>query len=102
MASITTGIQLADNFTAPLMNIINSVNIAVSAFDSMDQAMNSNVDTSSLEAARSELNQATLAAQNLNQVIQQTYDPIQNNTRGQEQFNQSLHNGINDCFGFSL
>lgn len=96
MASITTGIQLADNFTAPLMNIINSVNIAVSAFDSMDQAMNSNVDTSSLEAARSELNQATLAAQNLNQVIQQTYDPIQNNTRGQEQFNQSLHNGIND------
>ena len=96
MASITTGIQLADNFTAPLMNIINSVNIAVSAFDSMDQAMNSNVDTSSLEAARSELNQATMAAQNLNQVIQQTYDPIQNNTRGQEQFNQSLHNGIND------
>lgn len=96
MASITTGIQLADNFTAPLMNIINSVNIAVSAFDSMDQAMNSNVDTSSLEAARSELNQATMAAQNLNQVIQQTYDPIQNNTREQEQFNQSLRNGVND------
>lgn len=96
MASITTGIQLADNFTAPLMSIINSVNIAVSAFDSMDHAMNSNVDTSSLEAARSELSQATLAAQNLNQVIQQTYDPNQNNTRGQEQFNQSLHNGIND------
>lgn len=96
MASITTGIQLADNFTAPLMSIINSVNIAVSAFDSMDQAMNSNVDTSSLEAARSELNQATMAAQNLNQVIQQTYEPIQNNTKEQEQFNQSLHNGIND------
>lgn len=96
MASITTGIQLADNFTAPLMNIINSVNLAVSAFDSMDQAMNSNVDTSSLEAARSELNQATMAAQNLNQVIQQTYEPIQNNTKEQEQFNQSLHNGIND------
>lgn len=96
MASITTGIQLADNFTAPLMNIINSVNLAVSAFDSMDQAMNSNVDASSLEAARSELNQATMAAQNLNQVIQQTYEPIQNNTKEQEQFNQSLHNGIND------
>ena len=96
MASITTGIQLADNFTAPLMNIINYLNLAVSAFDSMDQAMNSNVDTSSLEAARSELNQATIAAQNLNQVIQQTYEPIQNNTKEQEQFNQSLHNGIND------
>lgn len=96
MASITTGIQLADNFTAPLMNIISSVNLAVTAFDTMDQAMSTNVDTSSLEAARSELNQASIAAQELNQTIQQTYDPIQNNVNKQEQFNQSLHNGINE------
>ena len=96
MASITTGIQLADNFTAPLMNIISSVNLAVSAFGTMDQAMSNNVDTSSLEAARTELNQASIAAQELNQTIQQTYDPIQNNVNKQEQFNQSLHNGINE------
>lgn len=96
MASITTGIQLVDNFTAPLMNIISSVNLAVSAFGTMDQAMSNNVDTSSLEAARTELNQASIAAQELNQTIQQTYDPIQNNVNKQEQFNQSLHNGINE------
>nr|DAJ73969.1 MAG TPA: Tail tape measure [Caudoviricetes sp.] len=96
MASITTGIQLADNFTAPLMNIISSVNLAVSAFGTMDQAMSSNVDTSSLEAARTELNQASIAAQELNQTIQQTYDPIQNNVNKQEQFNQSLHNGVSE------
>lgn len=96
MASITTGIQLADNFTAPLMNIISSVNLAVSAFGTMDQAMSSNVDTSSLEAARTELNQASIAAQELNQTIQQTYDPIQNNVSKQEQFNQSLHNGVSE------
>lgn len=96
MASITTGIQLADNFTAPLMNIISSVNLAVSAFGTMDQAMSSKVDTSSLEAARTELNQASIAAQELNQTIQQTYDPIQNNVNKQEQFNQSLHNGVSE------
>lgn len=96
MASITTGIQLADNFTAPLMNIISSVNLAVSAFGTMDQAMSSNVDTSSLEAARTELNQASIAAQELNQTIQQTYNPIQDNVNKQEQFNQSLHNGVSE------
>lgn len=96
MASITTGIQLADNFTAPLMNIINSVNLAVTAFGDMGQAMNSDIDTSSLEAARTQLNQAQIAAQQLNQTIQQTYDPIQENVDGQEQFNQSLNRGVND------
>nr|DAM62195.1 MAG TPA: Tail tape measure [Caudoviricetes sp.] len=96
MASITTGIQLADNFTAPLMNIINSVNLAVTAFGDMGQAMNSDIDTSSLEAARTQLNQAQIAAQELNQTIQQTYDPIQENVDGQEQFNQSLNRGVND------
>ena len=96
MASITTGIQLADNFTAPLMNIINSVNLAVTAFGDMGQAMNSDIDTSSLEAAKTQLNQAQIAAQELNQTIQQTYDPIQENVDGQEQFNQSLNRGVND------
>lgn len=94
MASITTGIQLADNFTAPLMNIISSVNLAVSAFGTMDQAMSNDVDTSSLEAARNELNQASLAAQELNQTIQQTYGPIQDNENEQNKFNQSIHNGV--------
>lgn len=96
MASITTGIQLADNFTAPLMNIINSVNLAVTAFGDMGQAMNSDIDTSSLEAAKTQLNQAQIAAQELNQTIQQTYDPIQENVDGQEQFNQLLNRGVND------
>lgn len=94
MASITTGIQLADNFTAPLMNIISSVNLAVSAFGTMDQAMSNDVDTSSLEAAQNELNQASLAAQELNQTIQQTYGPIQDNENEQNKFNQSIHNGV--------
>lgn len=47
MATITTGIQLADNFSAPLMHIISSVNMAISSIYDMDQAMNAGVNTAS-------------------------------------------------------
>ena len=63
MASIQTGIQLQDNFSNVIMGIINSVNLAVSAMDDMNQAMSTGVDTASIAAARNEINQATIAAQ---------------------------------------
>ena len=96
MASIMTGIQLADNFTAPLMSIINATNLAVAAFDDMNQAMNAGVDVASLDAARSELAQASVAAQQLNSSIQQIQNPIEQNAAGQEQFNASVRAGIGE------
>lgn len=93
MATITTGIQLADNFSAPLMHIISSVNMAISSIYDMDQAMNAGVNTASLEAARNEIAQATVAAEEFNQTMQQASSPINDNIRRQEQFNQSLQNG---------
>lgn len=76
MATITTGIQLADNFSAPLMHIISSVNMAISSIYDMDQAMNAGVNTASLEAARNEIAQATVAAEEFNQTMQQASSPI--------------------------
>lgn len=96
MAYITTGIQLADNFSAPLMHIISSVNMAISSIYDMNQAMNSGVDTTSLEAARNEIAQATVAAEEFNQTMQQASSPINDNIRSQEQFNQSLQNGASE------
>lgn len=96
MAYITTGIQLADNFSAPLMHIISSVNMAISSIYDMNQAMNSGVDTTSLEAARNEIAQATVAAEEFNQTMQQASSPINDNVRRQEQFNQSLQNGASE------
>lgn len=96
MAYITTGIQLADNFSAPLMHIISSVNMAISSIYDMNQAMNSGVDTTSLEAARNEIAQATVAAEEFNQTMQQASSPINDNIRRQEQFNQSLQNGASE------
>ncbi len=65
MATIQSQIELYDNFSAPLMQIIQSVNLGVSAMEDLRSGMNNPIDTSSLEAAREAANQATLAMQEL-------------------------------------
>lgn len=77
MASIQTGIQLADSFTAPLMNIISSVNLAVANIEDMNRALNAGIDTSSIEAARNELAQASAAAAELSESFQGITTPAQ-------------------------
>lgn len=96
MATITTGIQLADNFSAPLMHIVSTVNMTISAMNDMNQSMNAGVNTASLSAARNEIAQATVAAEEFNQTMQQASSPINDNIRRQEQFNQSLQNGASE------
>lgn len=96
MATITTGIQLADNFSAPLMHIVSAVNMTISAMNDMNQSMNAGVNTASLSAARNEIAQATVAAEEFNQTMQQASSLINDNIRRQEQFNQSLQNGASE------
>lgn len=67
MSSIQTGIELNDQFSGVLNNIISSVNLAVSAMYDMQQSMNADIDTSSIEGARDEINQATAAIEAMNQ-----------------------------------
>ena len=86
MASITTGIQLADNFTAPLMNIVNAVNMTISVMDNMNQSMNANVDTSSLVAARSEIAKASVS-------FEQMEENIRSANAQQENLYNSIRNG---------
>lgn len=113
MASIQTGIQLADNFTAPLMHIINSVNMAVTQMETLNNAMNANVDTATLEGVRNELAQASVAAANLSSELSQVNAPaasasnsagrignqIQQNTNSQRQFNNEVQSGASKMDG---
>lgn len=71
MSSIQTGIELNDQFSGVLNNIISSVNLAVSAMYDMQQSMNADIDTSSIEGARDEINQATAAIEAMNQAMNQ-------------------------------
>jgi tape measure domain-containing protein len=75
VSSIQTGIELNDQFSGVLNNIISSVNLAVSAMYDMQQSMNTDIDTSSLEGARDEINQATAAIEAMNQAASRQTAP---------------------------
>ena len=69
VSSIQTGIELNDQFSGVLNNIISSVNLAVSAMYDMQQSMNADIDTSGIEGARDEINQAAEALNELDDVL---------------------------------
>ena len=75
VSSIQTGIELNDQFSGVLNNIISSVNLAVSAMYDMQQSMNADIDTSSIEGARDEINQATAAIEAMNQAASRQTAP---------------------------
>lgn len=69
MSGIQTGIELNDQFSGILGNIINSVNLAVSAMYDMQESMNADIDTSSIEGAREEINRATAAINEMSEAM---------------------------------
>ena len=75
MASIQTGIELQDHFSNVIYGIINSVNMAVYSMEDMQQSMNADIDTSSIEGARDEINQATAAIEAMNQAASRQTAP---------------------------
>lgn len=81
MAYITTGIQLADNFSAPLMHVVSAVNMTISAIDNMNRSMNAGVDTTSLVAARNEIAQAAVGFERMEENIRSA-DIQQKNLNG--------------------
>lgn len=102
MSSIQTGIELNDQFSGVLNNIISSVNLAVSAMYDMQQSMNADIDTSSIEGARDEINQAMqnmdVSAANdaylrLSQTVGNTERYIRDNVDEQGRFNQEVSAG---------
>ncbi len=76
MATIRTAIELQDNFTDILNQVINSVNLGLSAMEDLHQTMNSPVDTASIEAARDSINQATIAVRQLDAAMQGLETPV--------------------------
>jgi len=75
VSGIQTGIELNDQFSGILTNIINSVNLAVSAMYDMQESMNADIDTSSIEGARDEINRATAAINAMNEALDNQATP---------------------------
>jgi len=69
MGTLQSGVELYDGFTAPLMNIVNALNLTVSAFEDMQRMSGNEIDTASLDGARDAANQATIAIQAMNDAL---------------------------------
>lgn len=75
MATIRTAIELQDNFSGILYGITNAVNMSLSVMEDLNRAMNEPVDTTSIQAAREAINQATIAAQQWEAAMQNVDAP---------------------------
>lgn len=67
MASISASVELYDRMSAPLMSIMNAMNMTIFSMRDMQSTMGTDMDTSSLDAATQAANQAQAAMEALNQ-----------------------------------
>lgn len=115
IATINSTIALQDNFSGVIHNILNAVNLTVSAMESMQSTMGTEFDTSAFNGIHEQLNEATIATQEWEAVIQKTANTtdnlsapiesvnrgIKNNVDEQERFNHSVQNGASDMDGLN-
>lgn len=95
MASIRSQIELYDNFTAPMMDVINSVNMGVNAMDDMQEAMNAPVAANGFQGLENEINQSISQVAELEEQIGEVGNPIDDNINKQNRFNNTVQNGVN-------
>lgn len=77
MASIQTGIEVNGQFTGAIYNIINEVNLVVSAMCDMQESMSADIDTSGIETARNEISQTTAALDTMNEAMNSQPAPVE-------------------------
>ena len=75
MSGIRTSIELQDNFSDVLDRIVQSANVAVSAMGNLEQAMNANINTTSLSDMRNEIDSTIAAVDALQSKLQNTVSP---------------------------
>ncbi|MCD8209175.1 MAG: hypothetical protein LUD72_14650 [Bacteroidales bacterium] len=97
MATIESSIALNDQFSGILENIIDTVNMAVSAIGDMQSTMDEGIDTSSLTAMQDSLADATIAVDTLKASMGDVGSGIQACDVQQQKFNKSLEKGANSA-----
>lgn len=84
MGGIRSSIELQDNFTSVLYQVIASVNLGLSAMEDLHQTMNAPVDTASIDQARASIDQAAAAVRLLDEAIQGVEAPVVDMPSGTE------------------
>lgn len=83
MATIRTAIQVTDGMSPAFKSMNKAMNIVLSSFESLQRASSNSIDTSSIQAARTELNRAERAINEVEQEIRQA-------SQAQQQFNGEM------------
>lgn len=86
MATIRTAIQVYDGMSPALKAITNALNITISSFEAMQRVSSNAIDTSSIQAAREQLNKAEIAFDEVEREIKQANEQ-------QQKFNNEIRNG---------
>ena len=76
IATIRTAIELQDHFTNVLYQVVQSVDLGLTAMENLQRTMNAPVDTVSMEMARNSINQATAAVRELDAAMQTVSSPV--------------------------
>lgn len=84
MATIQSAIRLNDAMSAPLQNIIDTMDEMLSSWENLDNATSSGLDVGNVESIRSELNQATRALDQMGDEQQQFNNYVQNGTNAMD------------------
>ena len=71
MATIRTAIQIQDGMSPAFKSMNTALNIVLNSFESLQRASHSTIDTASIQAARSQLAQAEIAINNVEEEIRQ-------------------------------
>lgn len=87
MATIQTAIRLTDMMTSPIMNITQALNMTISAFESVESSADGAISGMDFDGVREKINSANME---LNEVAEN----VRRNTEEQEEFNNSLTNGV--------
>ena len=86
MASIATSIQIIDRFSAPINNMIVALDNMCSAYESVQDSMNTGFNTRTIDQARQAIDAAA-------QQITQLGINIEDNEEHQQNFNRTVQNG---------
>jgi tape measure domain-containing protein len=92
MGTIQSSIRLHDGMTPALRSMTKALNITLSSFEAMKRASGESIDSSSIQAARAELNKAEIS---FNQVEKE----IRESSMAQQEFNNNINRGQKSAGG---
>ena len=87
MASIATSIQIIDRVSAPINNMIVALDNMCSAYESVQDSMNTGFNTRTIDQARQAIDAAA-------QQVTQLGNNIEDNEEHQQNFNRTVQNGM--------